>query len=79
MPALRLPPLCSGVCRPARPLTPAAAGLPTQIIPPPAAPLAALPTLILFKQGRPVDRVEGVVMGPDLKNRLEYLLGQPQG
>lgn len=37
---------------------------------------AALPTLILFKNGRPVDRVEGVLMAPDLKARLEYLLAQ---
>lgn len=37
---------------------------------------AALPTLILFKQGQPVDRIEGVVMGQDLKNRLQYLLAK---
>ncbi|KAI7840011.1 hypothetical protein COHA_006276 [Chlorella ohadii] len=38
--------------------------------------IGALPTLMLFKNGRPVDRVEGVLMGPDLKARLEYLLAQ---
>lgn len=31
---------------------------------------------MLFKNGRPVDRVEGVLMAPDLKARLEYLLAQ---
>lgn len=40
------------------------------------APAAALPTLVLFKQGQPVDRIEGVVMAPDLRARLEYLLAQ---
>lgn len=38
---------------------------------------AALPTLVLFKDGQPIDRIEGVVMGPDLKARLEYLLANP--
>ncbi|EFN52008.1 hypothetical protein CHLNCDRAFT_15163, partial [Chlorella variabilis] len=33
--------------------------------------IGALPTLILFKGGKPVDRIEGVVMAGDLKSRLE--------
>ena len=33
---------------------------------------AALPTLILFKGGKAVDRMEGVVGAADLRNRLEY-------
>lgn len=37
---------------------------------------AALPTLVLFKGGKPVDRMEGVVMAGDLKTRLEYQLAQ---
>jgi protein disulfide-isomerase len=37
----------------------------------PATP-AALPTLILFKEGQPVDRIEGVVAAQDLRNRLQY-------
>lgn len=42
--------------------------------PQPAPPRAALPTLILFKGGKPADRIEGVMMGQDLRARLEYQL-----
>lgn len=35
--------------------------------------IGALPTLVLFKDGQPVDRVEGVLYAPDLRSRLEYL------
>lgn len=38
--------------------------------------IAALPTLVLFKNGQPVDRIEGVVMGEDLRRRLEYFTSQ---
>ncbi|ABA23368.1 Thioredoxin [Trichormus variabilis ATCC 29413] len=31
----------------------------------------ALPTLVLFKQGKPVDRIEGVLQTPDLVQRLQ--------
>ncbi|MBF2064986.1 MAG: thioredoxin [Calothrix sp. C42_A2020_038] len=34
----------------------------------------ALPTLILFKQGQPVDKIEGVLQAPDLVRRLEGML-----
>lgn len=34
----------------------------------------ALPTLVLFKEGRPVDRIEGVVSAPQLLQRLEMML-----
>ncbi|WP_066379212.1 MULTISPECIES: thioredoxin [unclassified Anabaena] len=34
----------------------------------------ALPTLVLFKQGQPVDRIEGVLQTPDLVNRLQSFL-----
>lgn len=46
-------------------------------LPPPsrASPPAALPTLVLFKNGQPVDRVEGLLMADQLKQRLEYFLG----
>ncbi|HIK42102.1 thioredoxin [Thermoleptolyngbya sp. M55_K2018_002] len=30
----------------------------------------ALPTLVLFKQGQPVDRIEGVLSAPQLMQRL---------
>jgi len=33
--------------------------------------IAALPTLVLFKQGKPVDRIEGVLQTPDLVRRLQ--------
>lgn len=31
----------------------------------------ALPTLVLFKQGQPVDRIEGVLRAPELVQRLQ--------
>ncbi|MBD2343229.1 thioredoxin [Anabaena subtropica] len=34
----------------------------------------ALPTLVLFKQGQPVDRIEGVLQTPDLVQRLQGFL-----
>jgi thioredoxin len=34
----------------------------------------ALPTLILFKQGEPVDKIEGVMQAPDLIRHLESKL-----
>ncbi|HIK05588.1 MAG TPA: thioredoxin [Trichormus sp. M33_DOE_039] len=34
----------------------------------------ALPTLVLFKDGRAVDRVEGVLQAPQLVQRLQGLL-----
>lgn len=34
----------------------------------------ALPTLILFKQGEPVDRIEGLMQAPQLIARLQPLL-----
>lgn len=37
--------------------------------------IAALPTLVLFKNGKPVDRVEGVLSASDLQSRLKYQLG----
>ena len=43
--------------------------------PPPAA-VTGLPTLLLFKDGKPVDRIEGVISAPDLTSRLEYWLRQ---
>lgn len=36
--------------------------------------IQALPTLILFKQGRPVDKIEGVLQAPDLVRRLETMI-----
>jgi thioredoxin len=33
--------------------------------------IEALPTLVLFKQGKPVDRIEGVLQTPDLVRRLQ--------
>ncbi len=36
--------------------------------------IQALPTLILFKQGRPVDKIEGVLQAPDLVRRLETMM-----
>ncbi len=33
--------------------------------------ITALPTLVLFKQGQPVDRIEGVVQAPQLVERLK--------
>ncbi|MFH7026252.1 MAG: thioredoxin [Heteroscytonema crispum UTEX LB 1556] len=34
----------------------------------------ALPTLVLFKQGQPVDRIEGVLQAPQLVQRLQPLV-----
>ncbi len=34
----------------------------------------ALPTLVLFKNGQPVDRIEGVVPAADLIQRLKTLI-----
>lgn len=36
--------------------------------------IQALPTLILFKQGKPVDKIEGVLQAPDLVRRLETMI-----
>ena len=34
----------------------------------------ALPTLVLFKEGKPVDRIEGVVQTPQLVQRLQSMI-----
>ena len=36
--------------------------------------IAALPTLVLFKEGKPVDRIEGVVQAPQLVQHLRALI-----
>ncbi|RAM51136.1 thioredoxin [Mastigocladus laminosus UU774] len=36
--------------------------------------IEALPTLVLFKQGQPVDRIEGVLQAPQLVQRLRGLM-----
>jgi thioredoxin len=36
--------------------------------------IAALPTLVLFKEGKPVDRIEGVVQAPQLVQHLKALI-----
>jgi thioredoxin len=36
--------------------------------------IEALPTLVLFKQGQPVDRIEGVLQAPQLVQRLRTLI-----
>ncbi|MEA5577078.1 thioredoxin [Anabaena sp. UHCC 0451] len=36
--------------------------------------IAALPTLVLFKNGQPVDRIEGVVQAPQLVQHLQTLI-----
>ncbi|MTJ08652.1 thioredoxin [Anabaena sp. UHCC 0204] len=36
--------------------------------------IAALPTLVLFKQGKPVDKIEGVMQAPQLVQHLQTLL-----
>ncbi|TAE53826.1 MAG: thioredoxin [Nostocales cyanobacterium] len=36
--------------------------------------IAALPTLVLFKQGEPVDRIEGVLQAPQLIQHLNTLI-----
>ncbi|HZG40053.1 MAG TPA: thioredoxin [Nodosilinea sp.] len=37
--------------------------------------VAALPTLVLFKAGQPIDRIEGVLPAPQLVARLRQHLG----
>ncbi|NJL83389.1 MAG: thioredoxin fold domain-containing protein [Chloroflexaceae bacterium] len=37
--------------------------------------IEALPTLVLFKNGQPVERIEGVMQAPQLIAQLEKLLG----
>lgn len=34
----------------------------------------ALPTLVLFKEGKPIDRIEGVVQAPQLVQHLQTLI-----
>jgi thioredoxin len=36
--------------------------------------IEALPTLVLFKQGQPVDRIEGVLQAPQLVQRLRTVI-----
>ncbi|MEM7579315.1 MAG: thioredoxin [Mastigocoleus sp.] len=36
--------------------------------------IEALPTLVLFKQGKPVDTIEGVLQVPQLVERLQGML-----
>ncbi len=36
--------------------------------------VTALPTLVLFKQGKPVQRIEGVVKAPQLIQQLKSLI-----
>ncbi|NWF60787.1 MAG: thioredoxin [Fischerella sp.] len=36
--------------------------------------IAALPTLVLFKQGQPINRIEGVVQAPQLVQHLKSLI-----
>ncbi|AFY31877.1 thioredoxin [Calothrix sp. PCC 7507] len=36
--------------------------------------ITALPTLVLFKQGKPVDRIEGVLQAPQLVQRLQNII-----
>ncbi len=36
--------------------------------------IQALPTLVLFKQGQPVERIEGVMPAPQLIQRLQTLI-----
>lgn len=36
--------------------------------------IRALPTLVLFKQGQPVERIEGVVQSDQLVQRLQALI-----
>ncbi|PZO54033.1 MAG: thiol reductase thioredoxin, partial [Phormidesmis priestleyi] len=36
----------------------------------------ALPTLILFNQGQPVDRIEGVLTADQLMGRVRGVLGE---
>ena len=42
--------------------------------------VAALPTLVLFRGGRPIGRLEGVVNAADLRRWVEYTAQRaPQG
>ncbi len=36
--------------------------------------VTALPTLVLFKQGKPVDKIEGVIRPPQLVERVQPFL-----
>lgn len=36
--------------------------------------IQALPTLVLFKNGQPVDKIEGVKQAPELVQRLQSIL-----
>jgi thioredoxin len=36
--------------------------------------IEALPTLILFKQGQPINKIEGVMQAPDLTRHIEAML-----
>ncbi|MBW4555123.1 MAG: thioredoxin [Trichormus sp. ATA11-4-KO1] len=36
--------------------------------------IAALPTLVLFKQGQPVDKIEGVMQAPQLVQHLQNFI-----
>jgi thioredoxin len=36
--------------------------------------IEALPTLVLFKQGKPINRIEGVVQAPQLVQHLQTLI-----
>jgi thioredoxin-like negative regulator of GroEL len=36
--------------------------------------ISALPTLVLFKQGQPVDRIEGAMQAQQLVQRIQPLL-----
>lgn len=36
--------------------------------------IEALPTLVVFKQGQPVDRIEGVVQAPQLVQHLQSII-----
>lgn len=36
--------------------------------------IEALPTMVLFKNGKPVDRIEGLPQQEQLRQRLEYFL-----
>lgn len=40
-------------------------------------PLQALPTIILFKDGQPVDRIEGLLNEQQLFDRVSYYLAKP--
>jgi thioredoxin len=36
--------------------------------------IEALPTLILFKQGQPINKIEGVMQAPDLARHIQSML-----